>query len=135
MRIVIDTNVVASGIFFGGKPKRLLELVVSESMEAFVSDEIITEYQETLDELCSRYPRKPHQLPLNKIVSSMNIIRPTSQIKICRDPDDDKFINCAIDARCVYIVSGDKDLLSVERYGNVKIITVSEFFENYIDSV
>ena len=90
MRIVIDTNVVASGIFFGGKPKRLLELVVSESMEAFVSDEIITEYQETLDELCSRYPRKPHQLPLNKIVSSMNIIRPTSQIKICRDPDDDR---------------------------------------------
>ena len=58
MRIVVDTNVVASGIFFGGKPKQLLELVVSKELEAFTTSEIVTEYQETIDELCSRYPSK-----------------------------------------------------------------------------
>ena len=48
MKIVIDTNVVASAIFFGGRPKKLLELLVSHSLEAFASSEIITEYQETI---------------------------------------------------------------------------------------
>lgn len=53
MRIVIDTNVVASAIFFGGRPKDLIELVVSKKLDAYASTEIITEYQETTDELWS----------------------------------------------------------------------------------
>lgn len=64
MRIVIDTNVIASGIFFGGKPKMLLEMVVTRRLDAFVSEEILLEYQETVEELCSRYPSRPYQLPL-----------------------------------------------------------------------
>ena len=47
MKIVIDTNVVASAMFFGGRPKQLLELLVSRRLEAYASPEIITEYQET----------------------------------------------------------------------------------------
>ena len=54
MRIVIDTNVIASGIFFGGKPKRLLGMVVARRLEVFASEEILLEYQETVEELCSR---------------------------------------------------------------------------------
>lgn len=48
MRIVIDTNVIASGIFFGGRPKKLLEMVVSRSLDAFASEEILLEYQDSL---------------------------------------------------------------------------------------
>ncbi len=51
-------------------------------------------------------------------------------MEICRDPDDNKFIDCACDAKCIYIVSGDKDLLSVKKYNNVKIVTVAEFLSN-----
>ncbi|MCR4779446.1 MAG: putative toxin-antitoxin system toxin component, PIN family [Lachnospiraceae bacterium] len=51
-------------------------------------------------------------------------------VEICRDPDDNKFIDCACDAKCIYIVSGDKDLLSVKKYNNVKIVTVAEFLSN-----
>ena len=131
MKIVIDTNVVASAIFFGGKPKELLELLVSHSLEAFASTEIITEYHETIEELCNRYPDKPENLPLSIIIGAMKLIEPSSTINICRDPDDDKFIECAVEAKCLYIVSGDKDLLSLERYGKVQIVTVSEFFKQY----
>ena len=130
MRIVIDTNVIASGIFFGGRPKKLLEMVVSRSLDAFASEEILLEYQETVEELCSRYPSRPHQLPLAHIMSSMKMVDPKVSIQVCRDPDDDKFIECAVDAQCVYIVSGDKDLLSVSRYNDIKIVTVTEFFDN-----
>lgn len=50
-------------------------------------------------------------------------------VKVCRDPDDDKFISCAVDAKCFYIVSGDKDLLTLEEYEGIEIVTVAEFFE------
>lgn len=52
-------------------------------------------------------------------------------IEACRDPDDNKFIEYAIDNRCIYIVSGDKDLLVLEQYEDIGILTVSEFLEQY----
>ena len=66
-------------------------------------------------------------LPLTIIISSMRILEPTSHIDICRDPDDNKFIECAIDGRCLYIVSGDRDLLSLKKYNDVQIVTVAKF--------
>lgn len=127
MKVVIDTNVVVSAIFFGGRPKKLLELLVTRKLEAYASTEIISEYKETIEELCSQYPRKPGMLPLTIIISSMRILEPTSHIDICRDPDDNKFIECAIDGRCLYIVSGDRDLLSLRKYNDVQIVTVAKF--------
>ena len=131
MKIVIDTNVIASAIFFGGRPKELLELVVRQDLQAFASPEIVTEYQETVDELCSRYPGKPTRLPLTLIISAMKLVDPATHIHICRDPDDDKFIDCAVDAKCLYIVSGDKDLTSLKNYKDIQIVTVAEFFSQY----
>ncbi len=49
MKVVIDTNVVASAMFFGGRPKELLELLVSHKLEAYASTETISEYQETAE--------------------------------------------------------------------------------------
>lgn len=46
MKVVIDTNVVVSAIFFGGRPKKLLELLVTRKLEAYASTEIISEYNE-----------------------------------------------------------------------------------------
>ena len=127
MKIVIDTNVVASAMFFGGRPKQLLELLVSRRLEAYASPEIITEYQETAEERCSRYSDKAVHLPLSIIIAAMKLIEPTSVVSVCRDPDDNKFIECALDAKCIYIVSGDKDLLTIKKYKWIQIVTVSEF--------
>ena len=54
-------------------------------------------------------------------------------LEICRDPDDDKFINCARDAHAMYIVSGDKDLLVVQQFENISIVTAKEFCERYLN--
>ena len=56
------------------------------------------------------------------------MIEPKTKVEVCRDPDDNKFIECAIDSKSLYIVSGDKDLLSIENYHNVEIVTVAAFF-------
>ena len=131
MRIVIDTNVIASAIFFGGLPRELIEHLVKRELSAFASPEIINEYQETIKELSSKYSKKTPIFPLNTIISSIRLIDPVSDVQVCRDPDDDKFISCALDAKCVYIVSGDKDLLSIRKYKNIEILTVSEFLSKY----
>ena len=55
-----------------------------------------------------------------------------SNVKVCRDPDDDKFINCALDSKSLYIVSGDKDLLTIEKYEDIEIITAAEFCKRYL---
>ena len=131
MRIVIDTNVVASAIFFGGRPRDLLENLLLQRFEAYASPDIINEYKETIEELCDRYPQRPENIPLTYILSSMKMIQTTTHIEVCRDPDDNKFIECAHDAKCLYIVSGDKDLLSLKSYREIEIVTVSDFLSKY----
>ena len=66
---------------------------------------------------------RTYKPPLATIVSAMKMIEPTSRIAVCRDPDDDIFINCAVDADCLYIVSGDKDLLSLAQPEIVEAVT------------
>jgi len=126
MNIVIDTNVVASALFFGGKPQQVLEAILSGKAEAFASVEILEEYYDTVDSLASMYPGKAHA-PIHQIAAAMNVITPTTTVKASRDPDDDKFISCAIDSHSVYIVSGDKDLLTIGRYADIEIVTAAEF--------
>ena len=64
-----------------------------------------------------------------KLVEKMDIIVPEEEVQLCRDPDDDKFISCALEGKCLYIVSGDKDLLSLGTVDDVEIVTVAEFFK------
>jgi len=131
MKIVIDTNVIASGVFFGGKPRKLLELLFQHKIDAYVSPEILQEYQETFEYLKNKYPNHPVNVPVTQIALSCKIIEPVSDIHVCRDPDDDKFISCAVDGKCLYIVSGDKDLLSIGQFDTVEMVTVSDFFKRF----
>ena len=130
-KIVIDTNVIASAIFFGGRPRELLEYLIERKLNAFVTEDIILEYQETVQELCSRYPTKPPRIPLGKIITACTIIEKRTSVSVCRDPDDNKFIECAIDGNCLYIVSGDKDLLTIGNYDGVQIVTVTDFLSEW----
>ena len=54
------------------------------------------------------------------------MIESKTNIEVCRDPDDDKFLECAIDAKAMYIVSGDNDLLVIGEYENIQIITAKD---------
>ncbi|MBQ6473035.1 MAG: putative toxin-antitoxin system toxin component, PIN family [Victivallales bacterium] len=134
MRIVIDTNVVASAVFFGGRPGELLELVLHRRVEAVATDRILAEYQATIDYLLERHGGEHLRISAMPIFAAMEVIPQTDGITVCRDPDDDKFISCAVDGKCIYIVSGDKDLLSLGRHENVEIVTVAQFLDRFSTS-
>lgn len=132
MRIVVDTNVLISGVFFGGFPRRILSSIVSKEMIACATAEIIDEYEEIVQEMIERKQGHINRAILAPLIKAMEIIEPASHIEICRDPDDDKFLECAKDSHALYIVSGDKDLLVIENYENIQIVTAKEFCEKYL---
>ena len=132
VRIVIDTNVVVSGIFFGGAPRQVIEAVLNRRADAFASVEIITEYQRVILEMIEGKHGRLNVDLMSPIVAAMHIIEPQSKVEISRDRDDDKFLACAKDAKCMYVVSGDKDLLVLERFESVEIITAREFCDRHL---
>ncbi len=132
MKIVIDTNVLISGVFFGGFPRKIISSIVGRKLNACATVEIINEYEETVQEMIERKQGHIDRSILTPLISTLEIIEPVSDIKISRDPDDDKFISCAKDAHALYIVSGDKDLLVLEKYENINIVTARNFCEKYL---
>ncbi len=132
MKIVIDTNVLISGVFFGGFPRKIIISIVGRKLNACATVEIINEYEETVQEMIERKQGHIDRSILTPLISALEIIEPVSNIKISRDPDDDKFIGCAKDAHALYIVSGDKYLLVLEKYENIGIMTAREFCEKYL---
>ena len=127
MKIVIDTNVFISAVFFGGLPLQVLQSVISKQNDAYISPEIWDEYNDVIERMTKKYPSRLKQQLIDEVFKLFKVIIPSSEISICRDPDDDKFISCALDAECMYIVSGDDDLLSLRNVDDIGICTPSEF--------
>ena len=132
MRIVIDTNVVISGVFFGGAPRKVIEAVVDSRAQASATSEILDEYSRVVDEMISRKQGRLRRDALSVLMSKIDLIQPATKVEACRDPDDDKFIGCAVDAKAYYIVSGDKDLLDIGEYEGVEIITAADFCDRFL---
>lgn len=132
MRIVIDTNVVISGTFFGGYPRRVIEAVVKSEVKACASVDIVQEYRETIDEVIAKGQGKLDRKVLNLLILALEMVEPQTHIKVSRDGGDDMFIDCAKEAKALFIVSGDKDLLVLGEYKGIEIITAREFCERYL---
>ena len=93
---------------------------------------IINEYEEIIQEMIDRKQGHINRTILIPLIKTMEIIEPSSHIEICRDSDDNKFLECAKDSHALYIVSGDKDLLIIKEYENIQIITAKDFCEKYL---
>lgn len=132
MRIVIDTNVVISGTFFGGNPRKVLEAVVDGKIAAFATADIVAEYQEIVDEMILRKQGRLRRDVLAPFEAALHLVQPDCSLDVCRDPDDDKFLECAVASHALYIVSGDKDLLDLGAFDNVDIVTAAEFCRRYL---
>ena len=108
MKIVVDTNVIISGVFFGGAPQKVLNTIVSSKITACATTEVVDEYLEIVDEMITRKQGHIDRNILSPLIQVLEIIEPKTRMELSRDPDDDKFLGCAKDAKALYIVSGDK---------------------------
>ena len=129
MRVVIDTNVLISAIFWTGKPKQILNKVRRGEI-LFLTSGILLE--ELMGVLIGK--DKPFKLSIEeaeRIIIAMRelaeIIQPRTRITACEDEKDNRVLECAIDGGAEYIVTGDLHLLKLSRFNGIKIMTVMDF--------
>lgn len=114
MKVVMDTNVFVSGVFFSGPPYQILNAWQSGEFELVVSEEILDEYRRVGEILAEEHPKIDLAPILNFIIEHAKVYKPTRlKEPVCEDPDDDKFFACALASGSKVIISGDKHLLAL----------------------
>jgi len=127
VKAVLDTNVVVSGIFFGGVPGEVLEAWWEDRFELFLSPLIADEYLRTCDRLAADREDLEHQEVLADLLAHGSLIADVAtEGPITADPDDDKFMRCAVAAGAV-VVSGDRHLLEASGWNAVEVLTPRDF--------
>jgi putative PIN family toxin of toxin-antitoxin system len=133
VRIVLDTNVFISGVFFSGPPYEILKAWRDGRVTIVASAEILEEYRRVGDELSEQFPGvdlKPFLALL--AVEAEIILAPELTERVCEDPDDDKFLACALAGRCKIVVSGDKQLRKTSGYRGVEVVSPRKFLNRYL---
>ena len=125
-RVVADTNVIASAFASGGNPKAILLLAASGAIELFASEAILEEVTRVLTGPKFRWA---HRRLVDAVTGlPAHIIDPgPSRLAVVRDHDDNRILECAVAARAHYLVTGDRDLLILEQYFRMRILTPRQF--------
>jgi putative PIN family toxin of toxin-antitoxin system len=133
MKIILDTNVFISGIFFSGPPSQILTAWKNQSVQIVLSQEILDEYKRAAYELSAKFP-SVDILPIIEMVTIHGQFVDTQKvdISVCEDPDDDKFIECAIASNCKIIISGDKHLLQLTAYKGITVLNPRNFVDKFL---
>ena len=110
MRIVMDTNVVLTALFFGGPSRRIIEFVVQGKVAAYATREIVAEYEAAVAKIASKKGGRLRPNLLLPLTMRLHMIGTKPKPALCRQPSDDRFLSCAMDAKAEYIVIGFKEL-------------------------
>ena len=134
MRLIVDTNVFVSGIFFSGPPFKILDSWRHGRVSLVISPDILDEYQFTGEKLASQFPGVDLEpwIELLMLKASLVDASPFAQ-SVCDDPDDDKFLACAIASKTKLISSGDKHLLDVSGYHGITVLKPRTFVDKYLE--
>lgn len=129
-RIVLDTNVLISAILFGGPPRDVLKLVIGGTVGCSLSLAILDELRDVLQRPKFKFSSEQSFNVLEELHASCEIINPMVKINvITEDPDDNEILECAVEAKSTFIVSGDRHLLDLVEYRGIKILTPTAFIK------
>jgi uncharacterized protein len=127
-RVVLDTNVLISAIAFGGRPREVLEKVISGTFAMAISAEMLAEFQGVLEGRKFRYPSAIVRTIVNELLAVSELVRPTMKVEqIKADPADNRILECALESRAACIVTGDRHILELGQFEGIPILDVAAF--------
>ncbi len=131
-RVVVDTNVFISS-FFGGNPRKIIDLWKLGEITLCLSKPIVDEYIEVLRRLGLQNEKEIEEL-LGLFAHGFHVVftAKTPELHIVeKDPDDNMFVECAVALKAGFVITGDKALKAIQEYMNIKIVSPNEFLSKY----
>ena len=132
MNLVLDANVFVSAYIWHGIPEVILVRIAKKIDTLFFTDAIINEIEGIIGMPKLKRSKEQIDYILSNIKKRGKMVAVSPQHRVtgvCRDPDDDKYHECAIAAEADYIITGDKDLLVLKEYGGVKIVNARSYLD------
>jgi uncharacterized protein len=134
LRIVLDTNIAISGLIWRGPPHQLLVALTEDQFTAYTSYALVSELTRKL--LGTKLGREllKRDIAAQQLVLSYSalceLVSPAALAQgVSRDPDDDAVLACALAAQADLIVSGDQDLLVLQAFEGIAIVTAAQALE------
>jgi putative PIN family toxin of toxin-antitoxin system len=134
-KVVLDTNVLVSALLFKGSLSRMVDLWKAGWIKPVFSGTTFHAFKRVLT-----YPKfalTPKEILIlleEEVLPYFEVVKETKEVKgICRDPEDDMFLSCALASVAAFIVTSDDDLLVLERFQTVKLIKPPDFIR-YLES-
>jgi len=133
VRVVLDSNVLISALLFSGITSKLVPLWQRGTITILLSREILEEYLQVL-----AYPEfqlsegEIKELIEEELLAFVQIIKPGMRVHVIKQiPSDNKFLECGVAGRAGSVISGDKLLLAIRHYRQVRIQTPSQFLKAF----
>lgn len=132
IKVVLDTNILISGIGFKGNPRAILALVLDNKIIVITSQVLLAELREVI---LKKFSKLETQLLIieKQIKEKFIVVQPKRTLNVVRDKDDNRVLEAAVEGNCGFIITGDQDLLELGKYGTIKIVTPTQFLEELKD--
>ncbi len=129
-KVILDTNLWIS-FLISKNFSQIDELIEKQRIKLIFSNELLEEFIDTVSR--PKFKKYFSKKDIEKILEYFDqfgeLVKVKSDIKICRDEKDNFLLNLSVDSKADYLVTGDKDLLILEKIENTKILTFTEFIE------
>lgn len=135
IKVVFDTNILISSIFWSGIPRRIVDMAVAGRIQSLSCSEILREVESVLIKKFPDIPYRRVRDILRDVLSySHLVITEKLTIPELRDLKDIAVMACAVSAGADYLVTGDKDLLSLKEFRGIKIYDAKSFLDEILKS-
>lgn len=135
IRVVIDTNIIISALFWGGLPRAVIDAVLDRKCASLVTEAITAELARVLAypkfaEKIAKQELEIQRLIADYLIFAVPVIPAAVPPGIVRDPKDRAILGCAVGGKADFVVSGDKDLLVLHEYENIPIMSAETFLHS-----
>ena len=127
-RVVIDTNVLISGVLWGGKPGFVINQYRQGKFVLLISPFILAELANFLEEY--HVDEKQREIILHEFKTKPVKVIPPKKVSICRDKKDNQILDLCLAGRAGFLITGDKDLLALKKFEKTEVVKPKDFLRS-----
>ncbi|HEX7456175.1 MAG TPA: putative toxin-antitoxin system toxin component, PIN family [Candidatus Nanoarchaeia archaeon] len=129
LKVVLDTNILVSATIFGGNSKKILQKAIDGEIKAVTSKFLIAEFSDVLIKKFDS-SKEQNDIIISLLSKHFLIVDPTMSVDILADKADNRVLEAAFEAKVKFIVTGDKELLDLKEFKDIKIVSPTDFLKS-----